>query len=78
MYKLRLTWKDIYSQEDLYAMDVSVNALDPNWPITAVPPQPPPQPAPQPLKIHINPKFLKPVSKHMFFFHHACQLGAVN
>jgi pre-mRNA cleavage complex 2 protein Pcf11 len=51
MYNLRTTWNDVFSQTKLYALDVKVNCIDPNWPITAkvVPNRSP--------AIHVNPNF---------------------
>ncbi|KAK9497364.1 hypothetical protein O3M35_004697 [Rhynocoris fuscipes] len=50
MFKLRLTWNDIFPQNKLLALDVRVNAIDPAWPITA-----------RSGRIHVNPKFLQGV-----------------
>lgn len=48
MHNLRLTWNDVFSTAKLYALDVKVNQIDPNWPI----------PAPKLLPaIHVNPSF---------------------
>jgi pre-mRNA cleavage complex 2 protein Pcf11 len=51
MYNLRTTWNEVFSQNKLYALDVKVNCIDPNWPITAkvVPNRSP--------AIHVNPNF---------------------
>lgn len=35
MYKLRQTWSDIFSFDQLHNLDVSVKKIDPAWPITA-------------------------------------------
>jgi pre-mRNA cleavage complex 2 protein Pcf11 len=43
---LRRTWNEVFLPEQLYAIDVRVNAIDPGWPITAVPPA-----------INVNPTF---------------------
>ncbi|XP_023705490.1 pre-mRNA cleavage complex 2 protein Pcf11-like isoform X2 [Cryptotermes secundus] len=45
MFTLRKTWKKVFPPEKLHAVDVRVNAIDPAWPITAVPPT-----------INVNPK----------------------
>ncbi|XP_067663698.1 uncharacterized protein [Haliotis asinina] len=50
LFKLRQTWKDIFPNKKLYAIDVRVNMMDPAWPITAQ--------APEQGNIHVNPKFL--------------------
>lgn len=57
MYALRLTWNEVFPSQKLYALDVKVKRIDNNWPITAkqVPPS-----------IHVNPNFLKPVSKDKY------------
>ena len=38
MFTLRKTWNKVFPPEKLYAIDECVNAIDPAWPITAVPP----------------------------------------
>ncbi|XP_023724506.1 pre-mRNA cleavage complex 2 protein Pcf11-like [Cryptotermes secundus] len=38
MFTLRKTWKKVSPPEKLHAVDVRVNAVDPAWPITDVPP----------------------------------------
>ncbi|XP_033608498.1 uncharacterized protein LOC111867245 isoform X3 [Cryptotermes secundus] len=48
MFKLRQTWNEVFPPKKLYAVDVRVNAIDPAWPITAVPPT-----------IYVNPKFFR-------------------
>lgn len=49
MFNLRQTWNDWFPQTKLYALDVKVNVMDNNWPITAkVVPQ----------SVHVNPNFL--------------------
>ena len=55
MFNLRQTWNDVFPQTKLYALDVKVNLMDNNWPVTAkmvssVPKTP---------SIHVNPNFLK-------------------
>ncbi|XP_003743974.1 pre-mRNA cleavage complex 2 protein Pcf11 [Galendromus occidentalis] len=47
LFKLRQTWKDIFTERKLYALDVNTQAVDPNWPVCAAAP------------IHLNPKFFK-------------------
>lgn len=54
LFKLRQTWKDIFPNKRLYAIDVRVNMMDPAWPITAQ--------APEQGNIHVNPKFLVQVN----------------
>ncbi|VVC32299.1 RNA polymerase II-binding domain,ENTH/VHS,Subunit of cleavage factor IA Pcf11,CID [Cinara cedri] len=51
MYKLRTTWNDVITPTKLHAIDVAIHAIDPNWPISAAPPN-----------IHVNPKFLNNVN----------------
>lgn len=55
MFNLRQTWNEVFPQTKLYALDVRVNVMDNNWPITAkvVPKQP---------SIHVNPNFFKKTS----------------
>lgn len=49
MFNLRQTWNEHFPQTKLYALDVKVNVMDNNWPITAkVVPQ----------SVHVNPNFL--------------------
>lgn len=49
MFNLRQTWNEWFPQTKLYALDVKVNVMDNNWPITAkVVPQ----------SVHVNPNFL--------------------
>lgn len=50
MFKLRSTWNDVIAPTKLHALDVSIHAIDKNWPISAAPPN-----------IHVNPKFLNNV-----------------
>lgn len=50
MYSLRQTWNDVFPQTKLYALDVKVNVMDNNWPITA---------KIVPKSVHVNPNFLK-------------------
>ena len=33
LYKLRLTWEEIFSRTRLYNLDIQVQRLDPTWPI---------------------------------------------
>ena len=49
MFNLRQTWNDVFPQTKLYALDVKVNLLDNNWPITA---------KIKPKSVHVNPNFL--------------------
>lgn len=52
MYTLRQTWNDVFTPQKLYTLDVKVNCMDPNWPITA-------KVVPKSPAIHVNPNFLK-------------------
>lgn len=53
MFNLRQTWNEVFPQTKLYALDVKVNVMDNNWPITA---------KVVPKSVHVNPNFLKPKS----------------
>jgi len=55
MFKLRSTWNDVIAPTKLHALDVSIHAIDKNWPISAGPPN-----------IHVNPKFLNNVNLFCF------------
>ena len=35
MYKLRITWNELFKNSVLYELDCKVHQLDPAWPITA-------------------------------------------
>ncbi|XP_055310467.1 uncharacterized protein LOC129573660 isoform X3 [Sitodiplosis mosellana] len=48
MFALRQTWNDVFPPAKLYTLDVKVNAIDHNWPITAQKIAP---------AIHVNPNF---------------------
>jgi cytoskeletal protein RodZ len=37
LYKLRLTWTDIFPRGKLYAIDIKANEIDPNWPLITPP-----------------------------------------
>lgn len=50
MFNLRQTWNEVFPQTKLYALDVKVNVMDNNWPITA---------KVVPKSVHVNPNFLK-------------------
>lgn len=50
MFNLRQTWNEVFPQTKLYALDVKVNVMDTNWPITA---------KIVPKSVHVNPNFLK-------------------
>lgn len=50
MFKLRSTWNDVISSTKLHALDLIINGIDKNWPISAAP-----------SNIHLNPKFLNNV-----------------
>lgn len=50
MFNLRQTWNEVFPQTKLYALDVKVNVMDSNWPITA---------KIVPKSVHVNPNFLK-------------------
>lgn len=50
MFNLRMTWNEVFPQTKLYALDVKVNVMDNNWPITA---------KVVPKSVHVNPNFLK-------------------
>lgn len=47
LFKLRQTWKAIFPERKLYALDLNTQTVDPNWPVCAAAP------------IHLNPKFFK-------------------
>ena len=49
MFNLRMTWNDVFPPTKLYALDVKVNLMDNNWPITA---------KIVPKSVHVNPNFL--------------------
>lgn len=49
LFSLRQTWNEVFPQQKLYALDVKVNAIDRNWPITAELGVP---------KVHVNPNFI--------------------
>ena len=52
LFKLRLTWKDIFTVDKLRDLDASIRDIDPNWPkITEA--------ESAPSTVHINPNFLK-------------------
>ncbi|XP_050545811.1 uncharacterized protein LOC126908031 isoform X2 [Daktulosphaira vitifoliae] len=51
MFKLRSTWNEVIPASKLHSVDVAVNALDKNWPVSAAP-----------VNIHVNPKFLNTVN----------------
>jgi hypothetical protein len=36
LYKLRQTWTDIFTLDQLHNLDISVKKIDPAWPITAI------------------------------------------
>jgi len=59
MFKLRSTWNDVIAPAKLHALDVTINAIDKNWPISAAPPN-----------IHFNPKFLNNVYIHLNTFYY--------
>ncbi|XP_028967812.1 polyadenylation and cleavage factor homolog 11 [Galendromus occidentalis] len=50
LFKLRQTWKGIFSESKLYLVDISTKRMDPQWPITT---------STESLRapIHLNPKF---------------------
>lgn len=50
MFNLRQTWNEVFPPPKLYALDVKVNVMDNNWPITA---------KVVPKSVHVNPNFLK-------------------
>jgi len=52
MFQLRQTWNDVFPPAKLYTLDVKVNRMDPNWPITA-------KVATKSPAIHVNPNFFK-------------------
>lgn len=52
MYALRQTWKDIFPQSKLHLLDITIQRIDPKWPVVSKPQQQ--QPA-----IHVNPNFFK-------------------
>lgn len=51
MFQLRQTWNDVFPQTKLFTLDLKVNQIDRNWPITA-------QIQPKSPAIHVNPNFL--------------------
>lgn len=51
MYTLRQTWNEVFTAQKLYTLDVKVNCMDRNWPITAKVTKSP--------SIHVNPNFFK-------------------
>lgn len=53
LFNLRQTWNEVFPMTKLYALDVKVNAMDNNWPITAKIGHP------KVPKVHLNPNFLK-------------------
>lgn len=61
MFKLRSTWNDVITPTKLHTLDVTIHALDKNWPISAAPPN-----------IHVNPKFLNNVCKIHLDDHYIC------
>jgi len=58
MFKLRSTWNDVIAPTKLHALDVKINAIDKNWPISAAP-----------SNIHVNPKFLNNVYIYPYTFY---------
>lgn len=56
LFKLRQTWPRYFPVKKLNAIDVRVNAMDPNWPIIGVGGP-----------IHVNPKFISQVEKKVIF-----------
>ncbi|GMS89447.1 hypothetical protein PENTCL1PPCAC_11622 [Pristionchus entomophagus] len=73
LWKLRDTWKEIFTRGKLYELDIKVNQEDPKWPIetplrtgaTTISPSKtePAPPVPRPStsadqKVHVNPKFV--------------------
>lgn len=56
MFQLRQTWNDVFPQTKLFTLDVKVNSIDPNWPITA-------QIQPKSPAIHVNPNFFPNLNK---------------
>ncbi|KAF7987800.1 hypothetical protein HCN44_003663 [Aphidius gifuensis] len=53
MWKLRQTWKDVFSPQKLYSLDLRVSSMDPAWPVAKDPPPGIPSGS-----IHLNPRFL--------------------
>ena len=52
LFKLRQTWKGIFSESKLYLVDISTKRMDPQWPITT-----------STGGVHLNPKFfLRPTN----------------
>lgn len=66
MFALRETWNDVFLPTKLYTLDMKVNQIDPNWPIMA-------KATPKNPKIHVNPNFLKKVSRFHLI---ECNLGS--
>lgn len=58
MWKLRQTWKDVFSPQKLYSLDLRVNGMDPAWPVAKDPPPGIPS-------VHLNPRFLTLVNKQI-------------
>lgn len=56
MFALRQTWNDVFPPAKLYTLDVKVNAIDHNWPITAQKISP---------AIHVNPNFFSTTVRHI-------------
>ncbi|ESN95586.1 hypothetical protein HELRODRAFT_114712 [Helobdella robusta] len=51
LYKLRLTWVNLFPNETLLSLDIAIKSIDPAWPITARQPgDPAPQPKPSAIK----------------------------
>ncbi|KAL5287081.1 hypothetical protein ACFFRR_008182 [Megaselia abdita] len=61
MFALRQTWNEVFPTQKLYALDVKVNVLDTNWPITAkVVPKTTIHVNPNHPNFHNNPNFRSP------------------
>ena len=63
MWKLRQTWKDVFPEKKLYALDVRVNSIDPAWPVSA-----PPTSSVSSNSIHVNPRFLSMVRAYFIIY----------
>lgn len=68
MFKLRQTWKDVFSTTKLHSLDMRVQRIDRNWPVANLP---------QNLTaaksiIHVNPKFLSRVRNAVNLYFLAC------
>lgn len=61
MWKLRQTWKEIFSEKKLYELDAKVQKIDPAWPIGQNT-HDGSKTSQNASKIHVNPRFFTKVS----------------